>query len=287
MFKSINIVVETTENLEIPQDTNPPWIIENPTWRQKIFVNLDRLVKRVINPIKAINADSAEPQTPSNKLLISGNIFFDDLNKSPLAEDFSENFYKIVISRLINKLPNNVDMTANSLKSALFVYEMNAETNSKISKKDQSAEEIMKNTDVIIFGTTFILRDFNHFIEDWKKNVQFSPNNDTTKSENNSSNKRAAEINFFITKFRRKNLDVGQNHPDGKHLKKADNWQKPKTAPTFLVTCEEFNKIFESADLISSGIDSNNYDNNRVHTKQLRDWEFWYEHRRLSAEKLE
>ena len=190
MFKSINIVVETTENLEIPQDTNPPWIIENPTWRQKIFVNLDRLVKRVINPIKAINADSAEPQTPSNKLLISGNIFFDDLNKSPLAEDFSENFYKIVISRLINKLPNNVDMTANSLKSALFVYEMNAETNSKISKKDQSAEEIMKNTDVIIFGTTFILRDFNNFIEDWKKNVQFSPNNDTTKSEYNTSNTR-------------------------------------------------------------------------------------------------
>merc|ERR1712150_123112 len=138
------------------------------------------------------------------------------------------------------------------------------------AKNNESIEEILQNTDVIIFATTFILRDFNHFIEDWKKNLQFSPGNEM-RHGGSKNNKRAGEINFFLTKFREtKKLEK-------KSKKTSDNWQKPKLAPTCLVTCEEFNNILETAELISSGIQCDNYDNNRVHTKQLKNWEFWYE----------
>ena len=312
MFKSINVVLETTEDLEIPQDTNPPWIVENPEWRKQIIDNLDHLVKKVINP------DTENRH--SNKLLVSSTFFFDELNKSHHAEEFDHDFFKIAISRFLDsKFPENVDMAESNLSMALFDYEMTSLVcpayyafRDALMKKDkelqkrtlrirrtpikktleQTSEEILRNTDVIILATTFILRDFNIFMEDWKKNIQASPNNIMRIGENRDSNKRAQEINFYLTRFRRDENFVDPNSLNKKDdpKRKIANPSKPKfwadhlIEPKYdehlsmLTRCPEFEKIFESATLVN--VDSCD----RIRQSQrCEGWEFRYEHRRLTS----
>ena len=140
MFKSINLVLESTENGLISTDGCPPWQAKVTTWPEKVYL------KRF--------EELADQHPGDHHVLIAGPLFYAELPKTSL-----KNHYKIVISRILHKLPENINMCANGLRSALFVYEMNR----------GSDEFPLSKTHVWIVGAVYILRDFTNYCNDMLK----------------------------------------------------------------------------------------------------------------------
>ena len=139
MFKSINLVLESTKNGLISTDGCPPWQTKITSWPEKVYL------KRF--------EELAQQHPDDHHVLLAGPLFYAELPKNSL-----KSHYKIVISRILHKLPENINMCANGLRSALFVYEMNRGDEVPLSK-----------THVWIVGAVYILRDFTNYCNDMLK----------------------------------------------------------------------------------------------------------------------
>lgn len=248
MYKSLNLYVECKENLQVPGDTNPPWLADNPNLRTS---SLEKILQ--------LNSAKKSPASPTS-ILVGSPLFFTEVNHSTLASEFSENFYKIVVSKILNKLPDRIDMTANSLKSSLFVYELN-----------HNHQQNIQNTDIFVFCTVYILRNACKFILDWLKQHEFSPNQSKNpvagviNSRPSDKKQLIQEINLHLVKFR-------EVEKEAKNSKKSRPDMPAKKAPLEnFSTVDDLSKILQAGQLIET-----------TSPEKLKNWQFITETYRLT-----